>query len=158
MPRAQIKAIVGDPITPKEALFIKYYLELGQKREAAQKAGYSPDNPKAAAATASRLLAKSNIKHEIERQSASIKVSTIASTAEILDYFTRVMRGEEKDAFGLEAPLSERTRAAVELAKRTIDIENKLASKDVDNQVKIVLDWDRSQIGVAVPQNMNQVE
>ena len=50
------------------------------------------------------------------------------------------MRGEIKDQFGLEAPLSERTRAAQEIAKRTIDIENKLNGKE-DNEIRITLDW-----------------
>ena len=37
-------------------------------------------------------------------------------------YFTSVMRGEVKDQFGLDAPLAERTKAAVELAKRKVDV------------------------------------
>ena len=32
------------------------------------------------------------------------------------------MRGEVKDQFGLDAPLAERTKAAVELAKRKVDV------------------------------------
>lgn len=50
------------------------------------------------------------------------------------------MRGEVKDQFGLEAPLSERTKAAVELAKRTVDLDNKLNGK-ADAVVEIKLDW-----------------
>lgn len=52
-----------------------------------------------------------------------IEDSRIASAAEIMQYFTSVMRGEISDQFGLDAPLAERTKAAVELAKRKIDIE-----------------------------------
>ena len=35
------------------------------------------------------------------------------------------MRGEVKDQFGLDAPLAERTKAAVELAKRKVDVAQK---------------------------------
>ena len=58
-----------------------------------------------------------------------------------MEYLTKVMRGELKDQFGLEASLSERTKAAQELAKRTIDIENKLktSNKTGDKEIKITL-------------------
>ena len=59
-----------------------------------------------------------------------------------MEYFTRVMNGEEKDQFGLDAPLSERTRAAQELAKRTIDLDNRMQGK-ADNVIQIKLDWGR---------------
>ena len=36
-----------------------------------------------------------------------------------MQYLTSVMRGEKKDQFDLEASLSDRTRAAGELAKRS---------------------------------------
>lgn len=39
--------------------------------------------------------------------------------------FNLPMRGEVKDQFGLEAPLAERTKAAVELAKRKVDVAQK---------------------------------
>lgn len=67
---------------------------------------------------------------------------TQATANEVMEYFTKVMRGEEKDQFGLEAPLSERTKAAQELAKRTIDIENRASGK-ADERIEIKLDWSR---------------
>ena len=69
----------------------------------------------------------------------------IASAEEVMDYFTKVMRGEIKDQFGLEAPLSERTRAAQELARRTVDIDNRMAGKkDMSTpEIQIKLDWSR---------------
>ena len=39
----------------------------------------------------------------------------IAKTDEVLAYLTRVMRGEEKDAFGLDVSIADRTKAALEL-------------------------------------------
>lgn len=71
-----------------------------------------------------------------------LRKDTIATADEVLSYFTAVMRGEVKDQFGLEAPLSERTRAAQEIAKRTVDIENR--QKGVaDQSIEITLDWSR---------------
>lgn len=49
----------------------------------------------------------------------------VMNAQEVMEYFTSVVRGEVKDQFGLDAPLSERTRAAIELARRTVDIENR---------------------------------
>ena len=59
-----------------------------------------------------------------------------------MEYFSSVMRGDIKDQFGLDAPLSERTKAASELAKRTIDIENRRAGEP-DQLVAVKLDWKR---------------
>ena len=64
-----------------------------------------------------------------------------ATAQEVMEYFTKVMRGEIKDQFGLEAPLSERTKAAQELAKRTFDIENR--KTEPDQKVEINLNWKR---------------
>lgn len=71
-----------------------------------------------------------------------MKRRSVADAEEVMEYFSSVMRGEVKDQFGLDAPLSERTRAAQELAKRTIDIENRANGK-ADNVVEIKLDWSR---------------
>ena len=66
--------------------------------------------------------------------------ASIATATEVMEYFTQVMKGEILDQFGLEAPLSERTRAAVELAKRTVDLDNRIAGKP-DAKLEIKLDW-----------------
>lgn len=70
------------------------------------------------------------------------RTQSVAAATEVMQYFTRVMRGEEKDQFGLDAPLSERTKAAQELAKRTVDIENRMNGV-TDQKVEIKLDWSR---------------
>ena len=71
-----------------------------------------------------------------------IQNASIADATEILQYFTAVMRGEIKDQFEIEAPLSERTKAAQELAKRQIDIANKVAGREATAEVKITLNWE----------------
>ena len=55
-----------------------------------------------------RLLDKSKVERMLEANSAD----------EVLKYFTSVMRGEEKDQFGLDASLKDRNFAAKCLAQR----------------------------------------
>lgn len=43
---------------------------------------------------------------------------TIATADEVLEYLTRVVRGEEKDAFGLDVSVADKTKAAELLGKR----------------------------------------
>jgi len=44
--------------------------------------------------------------------------NTIATADEVLEYLTKVMNGEEKDAFGLDTSIADRTKAAELLGKR----------------------------------------
>lgn len=144
MANKEYNTIVGK-LSTKDALFVQKYLETGSKKEAAIEAGYSAATASQAGA---RIYNKKAVKTEIERQRALLRTTSIATSTEVLDYFTKVMRGEIKDQFGLDAPLSERTRAAVELAKRTVDIDNALEAKKNDTEVHIILDWERKQLGV----------
>jgi len=72
---------------------------------------------------------KKAIRQEIAWRANEAQSHRIADGHEVMEYFTRVMRGEVKDQFGLDAPLSERTKAAQELAKRLLD--NPISNDDV---------------------------
>ena len=135
--RATIVSNSGHPLTIKEDTFINKYIELGNATQAAIEAGYSP---KSARQQGNDICTKHYIAEEIAYRQAQLQKSTIASAEEIMEYFSSVMRGEITDQFGLEAPLSERTKAAQELAKRQIDIPNKVNGKE-QAEVKITLDW-----------------
>ena len=126
-------------LTARQKAFCQFYAELNNGTQAAIKAGYAE---KTANVRASQLLTNSNIRNEITRLQKEIKNKSIASAQEVMEYFTKVMNGEIKDQFGLEAPLSERTKAAQELAKRTVDWENRLQG-GADTVVQIKLDWSR---------------
>lgn len=102
-------------LTPKQKAFCDYYLELGNATEAAIKAGY---NKKTARQIGSMNLTKVDIKQYIEERLKSIEDARIAKGEEVLQYLTRVMRGEEKDQFGLDASLQDRTKCAELLGKR----------------------------------------
>lgn len=131
------KITIDSPVTVQEAMFINAYMETGDPKQAYESAGYTAKYTKA---QVDKILELPNVAYEIKRRTYQMKRKSVASAEEVMKYFTDVMRGEVKDQFGLEAPLSERTRAAQEIAKRTIDIENKLNGQK-DNVIEIKLDW-----------------
>lgn len=131
----------GHKLTVKEAKFIDFYIETGNQRQSVIDAGYKH---KAPGALAQVLLTKLYIKNEIDYRLQKLEDEKIASAEEILKYFTGVMRGEIKDQFGLDAPLGERTKAAQELAKRKIDIAQRVAGQK-QAEVKISLVWDEEE-------------
>lgn len=140
--KKEIYTASGHPLSAKEDKFIDKYLELGNGRRAVVEAGYTSKTPEA---YSNVLLRKDYIHEEIVQRRNEIHSRNLATAQEVMDYFTKVMRGEVKDQFGLEAPLSERTKAAQELAKRTIDIDNRMAGKkDMSTpEIAIRLDWTR---------------
>lgn len=87
-----------------------------------------------------KMLKKPNVRKEINRLMAEQVKKTIADANEVMEYFTSVMRGEVKDQFGLDAPLTERTNAAKELAKRTVDVEQRKQGL-ADNKIEVKIDW-----------------
>ena len=95
-----------------------------------------------ASATANRLLKKVMVRKEIERLQDKKLRPTIMSGQEVMEHFSAIARGEEKDQFGLDIGAGDRIKALVELAKRTVDIDNRVAGK-ADQKVEISLNWKR---------------
>lgn len=110
-----------DKLTPKQKAFADNYIISGNATEAYKKAGYSE---KYADTNASKLLENTRILEYIKQRTAPDEEKRIATGDEVMQFFTRVMNGEEKDAFGLDASLDTKIKAAVELAKRTCDIKD----------------------------------
>lgn len=102
-------------LTKKERMFADTYIETTNMTQSAIKAGYSK---RSAGVTGSRLLKKAKIKQYIEAVMEERSKSTIATADEVLQYLTRVMKGEEKDQFGLDISVADRTKAAELLGKR----------------------------------------
>ncbi|AQM60398.1 terminase [Clostridium baratii] len=100
-------------LTPKQKAFADYYIELGNATEAARRAGYKKPNVQG-----SQNLEKLSVKSYIEERIKVLDEKRIAKGEEVLQYLTKVMRGEEKDQFGLDASLQDRTKAAELLGKR----------------------------------------
>jgi len=132
----------GHKLSVKEHKFIDSFLVNGDVALAAKDAGYELRNANDSwKRIGSGILKRQYIYEELMYRLDELEKSSIADANEILQYFTNVMRGEEKDQFGLDAPLSERTAAARELAKRLIDVPAKASEND--KAINIVLDWKR---------------
>ena len=129
------------PLTQKEIMFANKYIETQNGYQSAIFAGYAENS---AMSTASRLIRKANVAKYIQAQREKLCKARIASAQEVMEYFTRVMKGEEKDQFGLDASLAERTKAAQELAKRTVDLDNRLKGQP-DAVLQIQVDWGRDE-------------
>lgn len=128
-------------LTPKQQAFILEYIKLGNATQAYINAGYVC-NYKTAKTNGNNLLSKNIIQEEIRRLRKEDFQKNVATSEEVMDFFSRVMRGEVKDQFGLETSVADRIKAGQELAKRTIDIDNKKLGLG-DNTIEIRLDWSR---------------
>ena len=88
-------------LTPKQRAFADFYIELGNATEAARRAGYSAKTAKSIGA---ENLTKPDIKIYIARRQEKIESERTASLKEIQELRTAIMRGQEKDQFGIETP------------------------------------------------------
>lgn len=119
-----------DKLTPKQKAFADYYIECGNATEAAKQAGY---NPKSARQIGTENLSKPSISAYIAERTKPTEEKRIATGDEVMEFFTRVMKGEVKDAFDLPPSLQDRLNAAKELAKRTVDINGNKDEYEKDN-------------------------
>jgi len=123
-----------DKLTEMQKRFIDYYIEYADAKRAAIEAGYSE---KTAKQIGSENLTKLN--HFIKVKLQEKESKRIASQDEVLQYLTKVMRGEEKDQFGLDASLQDRTKCAELLGKRYGTFKEKV---DVTGCVPVVIQDD----------------
>lgn len=124
-------------LTLKQQKFCDYYLQTGNATEAAKMAGYKGNNLNR---IATENLSKLVIKEYINSKLKQIESKRIASIQEVMEFYTSVMRGEIKDAFGLEADLSTRIKSAEQLSKRlgmTVTAkEQELRLKELELNIK----------------------
>ena len=120
-------------LTEKQKRFIDYYIETANATESARKAGYSK---KTAKNIGKENLTKLNffIKQKLEEK----EKERIASQDEVLQYLTKVMRGQEKDQFGLDASLQDRTKCAELLGKRWGTFKEKVDA-EIETNIKVTL-------------------
>ena len=102
-------------LTKRQIDFVQEYMKTNNVRQSAIKAGYSA---KTASVQGSRLLTNVKVSAYIQAITERLESDKIADIQEVMEYLTSVMRGEKKDQFDLDPALSERTKAAGELAKR----------------------------------------
>lgn len=108
-------------LTKRQIDFVQEYMKTNNVRQSAIKAGYSA---KTASVQGSRLLTNVKVSAYIQAITERLESDKIADIQEVMEYLTSVMRGEKKDQFDLDPALSERTKAASELAKR-LDVRAK---------------------------------
>lgn len=102
-------------ITPRQKKFADYYLQTANLYQSAKKAGYSDSYSKA---RSHELLENIGIKQYLESRMDKMDKKRIATIEEVLEFLTRVMRGEENDQFGIEVSIQDRTKAGELLLKR----------------------------------------
>ena len=106
---------LAQKLTKKERIFADEYIKTTNGTQSAITAGYSE---KTARSKGSQLLTKINVRQYIDAVMNERSKDTIATADEVLEYLTRVVRGEEKDAFGLDVSVADKTKAAELLGKR----------------------------------------
>lgn len=123
-------------LNDKQQLFADYYIESKDGLQSAIRAGYSE---KSAHAQSTRLLKTGAvleyIASRLNKQAIAGDAETkkrIASGDEVNAFLSDVMRGEVKDAFGLDAGLSDRISAAKEL-RRIYDVIDKYKATTGDS-------------------------
>ena len=102
-------------LTEKERIFADEYIKTTNATQSAIKAGYAENS---ASVTGSKMLRKPKVRQYIDEVMNERSKNTIATADEVLEYLTKVMNGEEKDAFGLDTSIADRTKAAELLGKR----------------------------------------
>lgn len=81
-------------LTEKQRRFADYYVETGNKTEAAKKAGYSE---KTAASIGDENLRKPAIKAAIDARLRELEGKRIAKADEVMQFLTSTLRGEVKE-------------------------------------------------------------
>ena len=121
-------------LTQRQIRFVQDFMKSDNVTQAAIRSGYSK---KTASVQGSRLLTNVKVAEYVDAINERLESDKIADIQEVMEYLTSVMRGEAKDQFDLDASLSERTRAASELAKR-LDVRAK--TLNIEGVVNIIDD------------------
>ena len=119
-------------LTQRQIRFVQDFMKSNNVTQAAIRSGYSK---KTASVQGSRLLTNVKVAEYVDAINERLESDKIADIQEVMEYLTSVMRGEAKDQFDLDASLSERTRAASELAKR-LDVRAK--TLNIESIVNII--------------------
>lgn len=139
--------MANKPLNKRQKDFCIYYVETGNALDSYRRAGYSGKTDNTAGSVALRMLQNPMIKEEIDRlmkPKLKEQENHIATAQEVMQFFSDMMAGKIKDQFGLDASNADRIKAAQEIAKRTVDLDNRASGK-ADNLVQIKLDWRRDE-------------
>lgn len=127
---------IQPPLSMIELKFVSAYMANGGNgTQACIEAGIKCRSQNGYARRASELLRQANVRAELSARLQAIEDEKIAKPAEILQFYTSVMRGEVLDQFGIEASLDTRIKAANELAKQQIELPMRLEQKNMSNNI-----------------------
>lgn len=136
-------------LTPKQEKFCILFAKYGDGTKAYIEA-YNCKNKVTARTNAHKNLQKPIIKAFLDELMKGSKENSIASANEVLEYLSKVMRGEEKDQFGLEVSIQDRTKAADLLLKRY-----KAFDKEIDEKME---ELKRKQIELDIKKREIEIE
>jgi len=138
-------------LTERRKRFADLYIELGDATEAYIQAGYRVKSRNVARSNASRLLTFADVREYIQARLAEKDAQRIARQDEVLEFLTKVLRGEVTEKFALgvgmgkqklvdkELDAKDRIKAAELLGKR-YGIWVERSELDVNAVVQIVDD------------------
>ena len=141
------KQKMRNKLTEKQKAFADEYIISLNATEAAKKAGYKE---KSAYSIGHENLKKPEVQEYIEKRLKEKEEKRIATQDEVLEYLTKVMRGEEADILSgvaeygpvveeVQASLNERTKAAKLLGKRYAMFKD-VQDVNLDGGVQIIDD------------------
>ncbi|HDR4494261.1 TPA: terminase small subunit [Bacillus cereus biovar anthracis] len=117
-------------LNERQLRFADYYIETGNASEAYRRAGYKATNESTVTTNSSKLLTNTKVSAYIESRMASVDSKRIADANEVLEFYTKVMRGEitgktlrgvgmgEQVITDMLPTLGERLNAGQQLGKR----------------------------------------
>lgn len=121
-------------LTLKQQKFIDYYIQFGNATKAAVEAGYSKKTAHAIATENIRKLSPM-----IKERMQTLSNARIASAEEVLERLTRIARGEEKDAFGLDTNNQDKIKA-LELLGKNYQLYTDRLKQDTNLDINVTLD------------------
>ena len=137
-------------MTEKQKRFCDFYIETGNAKEAAIRAGYSE---KTAKQIGQENLTKPDLRAYIDERLVELKNERTADAQEVLEYLTAVMRGEYKEAtligvgegaqavVDIDVGAKDRLKAAELLGKRHALFTDKVDLQTGDIVIKVG-EWD----------------
>lgn len=136
----------GIRLTVKQAKFVDAYIATGNLAQATIDAGYKCGTDRDfASQIGQEVVAKPFIKAEIDARMRKSERKSIADRQEIMEFWSSMMRGEILDQFDMPTTNGDKLKAAAELAKRNIDIEDRIKERNSTQatapEIKIKLDW-----------------
>lgn len=131
-------------LTVKQRKFADEYIKSGNATQSAIRAGYSKHT---AAVIGNENLSKPYIRSYIDDKLDSISSNKIASAEEIMEYLTRVQRGEETET------VVTRVNGSIELEEVAADIKDRIKAAELLGKTYSIF-TDRKEIDVKMDRKL----